>query len=188
MDERKRTPILVVLLAGVGVLAIGVALLLGAVFYGISSGRLASIEALPQGMIPSRQLTEISKIVQLRPNEQVLYFYSAAVTVAGDGNLFTNERVVSYTTDEGPLEVFEAEYDQVESATLHRSGSWLDDSTLDVLLKDGRTITLWVSPEQGLDVDFHEKLLAQLERHREAKRAGSSPEAEGPDKAVVPLP
>ena len=76
------------------------------------------------------------------------------------------ERVISYTTDYGPLEVYSAEYDEVDTATLRRSRAWMDDSTLDVVLKDGSTLTLWVSPEKDRDKDFHARFTAQLERHR----------------------
>ena len=166
MDERRLNPIVVGCLAVVGFLSVGAIVFFAAVLYGLSSGRLASTEALPKGKIPARQVQEIANLVGLRPNEQILYFYSAAMTVSGDGNLFTNERVVSYTTDYGPLEVFDADYDEIESATLTRSTTWLGDSTLDVLLKDGTTITLWVSAENDRDKDFHAKLMHQLELAR----------------------
>jgi len=169
MDDRKLSPTWFGCVAVVGLISLLLIAMFAFVLYGIGSGRLASIEALPQGKIPATQLSQISQIVSLRPNERVLYFYSAAMTPSGDGNLFTNERVISYTTDYGPLEVVDADYDEIQGATLNRSDSWLDDSTLDVLLKDGTTITLWVSSEKDRDVDFHAKLVEQLERAREPR-------------------
>ncbi|QDT03328.1 hypothetical protein K227x_17100 [Rubripirellula lacrimiformis] len=165
MQNPKSSSLLIGCFAIGGLVAIVFGILFAVVLYGISSGRLASLEALPQGRIPANQLAEVSQIVSLRPNEQILYFYCAAMTVADDGNLFTNERVISYTTDDGSLSVFDAEYREIESAELRRSGTWLDESTIDVLLKDGTALMLWVSPENDGDKDFYAKLIAQLERH-----------------------
>ena len=175
MNERRVPAVLIGCLAIVGLFATGFMLLFGAVLYGLHSGHLASIEALPQGKILANQLAEISRIVGLQPNEQILYFYSAAVTVSGDGNLFTNQRVISYTAENGPLDVFDAEYDEIQSVVLPPSGSWLDDSIIEVVLHDGTALTLWVSAEQGRDKAFHAGLMKQLQSHRASQQAIASP-------------
>jgi hypothetical protein len=174
MQENRTNPLVIGCVIAFGFIVIAVALLLGIFIYGIKSGALASIEALPADKIPQRQLNDISTIISLRPNEKILYFYSSAMTVSGDGNLFTNERVVSYTVEEGQHQVFSADYGEIQSVTLHRSDSWIEDSTLEVLLNDGTTIVLWVSPENDKDVDFHAKLQEQMESHHVLQKDGLS--------------
>ncbi len=139
----------------------------GFVWYGLGSGRLASTAALPQNKIPQNQLTEIRRIVGLRPSENVLYFYSATMTVIGDGNLFTNERIISYTSDSTSSQVTDAAYDEVEDIAITPSTSWLDDSTITITLRDGTTFDLWVSTESGRDKGFYDRLIQEWKRHRD---------------------
>lgn len=139
----------------------------GVVWYGLSSGWLASTAALPQNKIPQRQLTEIRRIVRLRPTENILYFYSTTMTVSGDGNLFTNERVISYTGDSASQQLTDATYDEIEDIAFNQSTSWLDDSTITITLQDGTTFDLWVSNDSGRDTAFFDRLIQEWKRHRD---------------------
>lgn len=137
---------------------------IGFVVQGIRSGRLASTEALPQNKIPASQLNEISQIIGLRPDEQILYFYSARFTSAEDGNLFTNRRVISYTDQNGTPVISEASYDQVQDIDLFPSESWLDDSVVTVTMQDGSSFGMWVSTESSGDQAFFKRLVSEWKR------------------------
>jgi len=145
--------------------AIALFVILGILAYAFSSGRLASTAALPQNKIPKNQLDEITRIVNLRPTEKVLYFYSATMMVSGDGNLFTNDRVISYTNEGGSLQVFEATYEEIKDLSFSPSNSWLEDSTITITLQDETMLDLWVSTESGRDKDFYQRLMQEWKRH-----------------------
>ena len=165
MEDRDKNTFSIGCLCLLALVVVAVLVTFGFLAYGLSSGRLASTAALPQNKIPKNQLSEIARIVNLRPNEKVLYFYSATMTVSGDGNLFTDGRVISYTNDEGPLQVFDADYAEIKDVTFHPSDSWLDDSTITITLLDETTFDLWVSNESGRDKTFYDRLVQEWKRH-----------------------
>ena len=147
------------------IFSIAIFVLLGIVWYGVSSGWLTSTAAIPQNKIPKKQLREIDHIVGLGPTEIVLYFYSTTMTVSGDGNLFTNERVISYTD----FQVIDATYGEIEEITFNQSTSWLEDSTIAIFLLDGTTFSLWVSTESGRDKEFYNRLVQEWEQNRDTE-------------------
>jgi hypothetical protein len=153
-------------LVGLGLLAL-VAVLV-AVGVGIETGDVPDTAALPAGKIPPRTIARLRSLGIVEPGETVLYFYSQAMwSVEGDGNLFTDRRVISYQKDEeGGLELFSATWDRVDDLTFENSDSWLEDSTITVFTDDGNWFVLLVSAEGGRDDDFY----AKLERRWKAAR------------------
>ena len=97
----------------------------------------------------------------------MLYFYSSALfSIRGDGNLFTDQRVISYQEYDGELELNDAVYDAIASIDFEPSDSWLDDSTITITLDDGSWFVLYVSKESNGDKTFYEKLVELWKRHR----------------------
>ena len=139
---------------------ISVVVVMCLVGYGLYSGDLASTQALPQHRLPRKQLTEIEQIISLRPNESVLYFYSDAITVSGDGNLFTNQRVISYTNDSDVLELSDATYDEI-SDLAYSQGSFFDPSIITVFLKNDYAFDLWIGTDSGGDRRFYDRLIQE---------------------------
>jgi len=175
MEDQKKNYFAVGCVALLAVALLAAITFLGFVGYGLSTGNLAATAALPQNKIPQNQLRKIAQIVNLRPDEKVLYFYSTTMTVSGDGNLFTNERVISYTNDSETLRVFDATYSEIEDITLASSTSWLADSTITITLEDGTMFDLWVSTESGRDKVFHARLIQEWRRTRDADRGVTKP-------------
>ena len=176
MEDRKENSFTIGCVALLAVALFAALTFLGFVGYGLSTGNLADTAALPQNKIPQNQLSKIAQIVNLRSNENVLYFYSTTMTVSGDGNLFTNERVISYTNDSESPQVYDATYSEIEDITFTPSTSWLDDSTITITLEDGTTFDLWVSTESGRDKAFHDRLIQEWKRTRDAEHRRGAPD------------
>lgn len=106
----------------------------------------------------------IDSAVEIRPNEQIRYFYSSGLLDWNeDGNLITNQRVVSYSQLDGRQIVDEADYADIAEIRPYYSEEWLEDSTLTVIVNDGTEFDLLLSNENKLDraaIDYVERQLA----------------------------
>lgn len=143
----------------VGICFIVIVVLIVAVGIGIEGGWIPDTEANPIGKIPARQIKELKKMGVVKPDETVLFFYSTAMfSIRGDGNLFTDQRVISYQESDGELELNEATYDRITSIDFQQSDNWLDDSTIIITTEDGTWFVLYVSTESNGDKLFYEKL------------------------------
>ena len=138
----------------------GLCLVIG---FGLQSGYLAGTEVLRGGELPERQRTEIAKIVNLRPGERILYFYCAGFVVAEDGNLITNQRVISYEERDGETLVYQAEYGQIVDVEM-TPGSFMEDTLLKIIpANQDYDFFLLLSIENGGDKKFYQELLKQWE-------------------------
>jgi hypothetical protein len=141
----------------------------------IETGMLPDSAARPAGKIPSRQLRQLQEMGVTREGEKVLFFYSGAfLDIRGDGNLFTDQRVISYYDSGGALTIDEASYDEIAEIGLAASDSWLEDSTITIIKRDGTLFVLYVSNESHGDELFHSKLMEEWAKHKDDK---------GPDEA-----
>jgi hypothetical protein len=150
------------LLAVVVVLAIAIGV-------GTETGFLPDATARPAGKIPSRQLRQLAEMGVTQPGENVLFFYSAAILgIRGDGNLFTDRRVISYhQTESGNLVIADATYGLIADIELESSGTWMEDSTITVTKDDGTWLVLYISTDsQG--ALFYKMLLEEWNKHRRA--------------------
>jgi hypothetical protein len=99
---------------------------------------------------PTRKAIE--KLVPLRPGETIEFFYSAGLwSFEEDGNLVTNQRVVSYMTEDGEFTLNEADLDDIVRVVPEFSDSWLEDSLVWVELAEGDGFYLLLSCEWGGD-------------------------------------
>ena len=156
--------------------------------FSLSSSRLTphsrpdgfpDIVAKPVGKIPARQIRQLVQMGVVRPDEKVLFFYSSATfSIRGDGNLFTDQRVISYQQSDGQLESYDAKYEDIASIKFEPGGSnWLD-STIVITLDDGSWFVLYVSTEANGDKLFYEKL-TELWNRRTAKQPSETDTADG---------
>ena len=144
----------------VGIVFISIIVLLMVVGYAIESGRLPDTAAIPASKLHARQINQLEQLNIIKPNEKVHYFYSAAFfSIENDGNLFTDERVISYQEFDGKLDMYEATYDEIASIDFQPSGNWMEDSTITITLKDDSWFMLYVSSESKGDISFHKKLM-----------------------------
>ena len=144
------------LLIGIGILfglaIIGLFGLFMVVGLMIESGRLPDTTIVPGNKISSAARQAIDKAVTLRPNEKIQYFYSSAtMSWEEDGNLITNERVVSYSKQGDIANVVESDYEDIEQLIPVFSDSWAEDSSLTVVTTLGESFVLLLSSENGLD-------------------------------------
>ena len=96
----------------------------------------------------------------LEADETVQYFYSVGfISYLEDGNLFTDRRVISYQSldsDEPYLDA--ATFDEIAGLDISYSESFLDDSLIEVTLKNGDSFYLYVSAEEKGDRKFFKAL------------------------------
>ena len=133
-------------------------LLLGCFVWAMTTGRIADTKLLPGNKLPPSVTRQVSTSAKLKPGEQVLYFYSTAMTPTGDGNILTNRRVISYVDDGTNAWVSSIALDSVASFDFDRSDSWLEDSVLTVIAEDGTQLVLYLSIEGDGDIRFVDAL------------------------------
>jgi len=121
---------------------------------------------------PGSQLSERTRNILIEeglitPDENVLYFYSAALfSVREEGNLFTDQQVVSYEVVEGETFVFAANYEEIEAIDVNYGDGWLTDTEITVRAQDGNEFLLIASGEEGGDREFVTRLMSEWKRHR----------------------
>ena len=136
------------LLAG-GLLMLGMA---------AQNGWLAPIDPVKGEDLPDTSRQKIAKIVELRPDEEILYFYSSGFTIEEDGNLFTNQRVISYQSDEATY-VYEADYEEIEDIQMVAATDWLDFETIEITVEDGDYFNLYIDTTEASGKEFPKELL-----------------------------
>jgi hypothetical protein len=120
-------------------------------------------------MLPTRALTgaelpdayreKLVELGHLEPDEQVLFFYSAALfSIEDEGNLLTDRRVVSYQMQEGGPWRASAPLETVAHVEVSWSQSDFEDTVITVHTSDDRSFRLIVSGEEERDRAFVEKL------------------------------
>lgn len=125
------------------------------------TGTLPSTEVLPGSRLPSHQVETLLSERIIDEGEQVEYFYSAGLfSILEDGNLLTDQRVISYFKNEqGELEIYELYLPEISDVILIEEGSYLNDSIYQL---HGQTEDAWfnivLSAEMGGDLEFIQRL------------------------------
>jgi hypothetical protein len=84
----------------------------------------------------------------LGTDENVDFFYSTGLfSIAGDGNLMTNRRVISYEERDGDLIISAAPFDRIENLVVDQKGGWSSPTVLRVETVDGDSFLLYLSAE-----------------------------------------
>lgn len=80
----------------------------------ITEGYLPDAVALPKGKIHPRYIETMRTMGVLEADEEAQYFYSAAMTsIKNNGNLFTDKRVITYSTYNDKLDISAATYAEI---------------------------------------------------------------------------
>ena len=99
----------------------------------------------------------------IEPDEQVLFFYSfGGFSIRGGGNILTDRRVIRYEERDGTLWRESAPYTGIAEVATVWSDSVYTDTVVSITTADHRSFDLTVSPEDGRDREFVEKLEAKL--------------------------
>ena len=146
--------LLLIVAAVIGLALFAIVSLFGVVGWGLMTGRVADTKVLPGNKLQPRIAQTVSASAGLAPGERILYFYSAAMTPEGDGNLLTDQRVISYVDDGTDAWCSSIAVDDIVSVDFIKSDSWLEDSTIVVNSSDGSELTLYASNEGGGDARF----------------------------------
>ncbi|MEO0477572.1 MAG: hypothetical protein AAF085_16635 [Planctomycetota bacterium] len=153
-DGQHRPGLLGIIGLAAAVACIAFIALISFLGWGIVTGRVSETKVLAGNKLPPRLVKVVSASAGLNPGERIIYFYSAAIMPAGDGNLLTDQRVISYVDDGTDAWCDWIAIEDIIAVNFDKSESWLDDSTIVVTSSDGSEITLYASSEGGGDVRF----------------------------------
>lgn len=146
---------------------------------GVEQGFFPDAVAQPKGKIPQRQLDRLVEMGVVDEEETVEFYYSTALfSLEKDGNLFTDRRVISFQKEGENLKVYEATYAEIAELEFTESESWEDDSLISVTKTDGDWFLLVVSPEEGRDTLFFERLKKRWDASKSG-RTGEGVQEEG---------
>lgn len=138
----------------------------------IESGAIPDTTVVAGNKLSQAARDAIANAITLGPDEKVMYFYSASMLDwQEDGNLVTNERVVSYSQGEHDLEVSQADFDQIEELAPSFSDEWAEDSVVNISTKDGDWFVIWLSSENELDHAAVEYIQQQMKKSAEQQPA-----------------
>jgi len=146
-----------------GVLFIGFAVL-GMV---LNLGYFPDSAAVRGSDLPSHVVEKLVDADIIEPDEQVLYYYCAALfDYLEDGNLFTDKRVISYWEEGEQLQVEAAPYSEIADIDVEQASGWLDDALITIEREDGSQFVMYVSGEKGGDRKFQKELERAWARNR----------------------
>ncbi len=95
---------------------------------------------------------KIAETVTLNNDERIAYFYSSAfLDFSADGNLVTNQRVVSWLREDDGAYFAEAYYPDITQIAHHGIGNWYEDTVVTIQQRRGAEVDLWLSAELGID-------------------------------------
>ena len=134
----------------------------------ISFGLIPSSSVVAGRDLSKWQVEIIREFSRLHQNERIIYYYSNALfSYEDDGNIVTDNRVVSYYIDE--MEVrYISSADFREISDLHvLSGTFFEPTLIVACLDNGEFVALYASTEEHKDLKFVDAIKSRL-RH-EAK-------------------
>jgi len=160
----------------IGTLMVGsCATLLGATIYLGATSPETKVYASNE--IPDDYATVLKDLRLVDPGETVIWFYSDALGDVRDGFSFVSDRkVVVYDGSRTASPATVVPFSEIVDAELHRDTSWVMDSTITLMLRDGRSVAFLVSSELDRDRHVFETILASL-----PKDAGAQPSEELPE-------
>ena len=120
----------------------------------IQTGHVANTRVVAGNKLPSRVTKLVADRAEFFPGERIRFFYSAAMTPGGDGNVLTDRRVISYVDDGSDAWCEWLMLDDVVAAEFAFRGDFFEDSEIVVAASDGTLLTLYVSAEADGDERF----------------------------------
>lgn len=142
-----------------GVLMGGV-VLLGAL---LQMGVLPSTSIVNGGALRERDRAFLIERGVIEPGETIELFYSAAMwSIKMDGNILTDQRVISYWEDNGEFYLYAAYYEEIESVEIEEHGGEWSDTVVLVRTLAGEEFRLFLSAEGERDAEFLSRLTAKM--------------------------
>ncbi len=134
-----------------------------------SLGVLSELGVLPGiSVVDGQDLSQDDKnlLIELgvvQPTEEIELFYSTGLTsISGEGNVLTDQRIISYEDIGDGLFIYSAPYDQVEEFVLFQQGDYLSDTIIEIWPENQEGFRLFLSTEDGGDQRFISAINARL--------------------------
>jgi len=143
-------------------LGLGLIVLLAAFTMFMMTGQIPDSKAVTGAKLPGSAISDLREAGIVSENEEIIYFYSEDLFSFVDyGNLYTNERVISYELDEdtGERNIYTAKYDIITDIKMTESTSLIEDSVVEIYVNGELEFSLLVSAESNGDDRFYKKLL-----------------------------
>ncbi len=135
---------------------------------GSTIGYFPSGQVVPGSKLWANDIRFLREHDLLEPDEEVVYFYSTGLfSIADDGNILTNKRVISYWTDYESGEDLRAfaHFNEIADIKVQwGSSSFLEDTELTITRTDSLALVLLLSPEGGKDKVFVRALRERVQR------------------------
>jgi hypothetical protein len=128
----------------------------------INFGAIPDVKVVSGNELQESVKEELVEIGVIGEKEEIKYFYSEDLFSFVDyGNLFTQDRVVSYELDLETNErrIYSASYNEISHIEFEKGEGALEDSIIDIYVDGEHRFSLVVSQEEGGDKVFHEALV-----------------------------
>ena len=115
--------------------------------------------------LSSRAREKIAEVVTLNDGEEIEWFYSAAMfDFQEDGNIVTDQRLISYYMEEGELYLSFTYYQDITGIDVTMSESWIEDTIITVQHDDSELdYGIWFSAEDGHDEEIVELIRGRID-------------------------
>ena len=114
--------------------------------------------------VPNRFIATMKDVGALDEEEDVLYFYSDAMSDVRNGFYFVSDKKVAiYTEAAGGTPLTVVRFEEIADLELYRNESFFEDSRITLQLKDGRPVSFPVSSETGGDQRFFDAIKSRTE-------------------------
>lgn len=111
--------------------------------------------------VPSRFVEKLRTLELIDQGESIRYFYSDALFDIEDGVYFVTDKQLVLYSNEWDEPAYKIPFDSIAKVEVRYSDSWLIDSDVTVVTKDGLEIYFPLSSEKGGDKRFIEFLAAR---------------------------
>ena len=128
----------------------------------LSAGLIPNSEVVSGSRVSGPDLAFLQNSGIIEPGEQILYFYSPGLlSIAHDGNILTDRRVMSYYTDPETAELLlvSASFAQITDIETE-TGNWIGPTIVTVTREDGVWFRFGLATEGQGDERFIERLAA----------------------------
>jgi len=113
--------------------------------------------------VPKRYVETMKTVGALEPGENILYFYSDAMTDIRDGFYFVSDRKVAvYTSESGDEPLTAIKFDVIDDVDISRSDTFPEDSEVTLTLKGGDEVSFPLSQENDKDQKFVDAIKARM--------------------------
>ena len=146
------------LLLGVGIMIVLPCVgILGWIMYAAGFGPETSVYTGNE--VPARFVKVMKEVGALEDDEEIIYFYSDAMTDIRDGFYFVSDKgVVYYSEVTGAEPLIRVDFEDIDEIEFFRNESFFEDSEITLVLKDGKLVSFPVSSEGDKDIRFREPI------------------------------